>query len=1000
MAAYTANQVSINNGQKNVVVNSNESPEGVSKGDFIHVGTFTPMEINRTYVDSSGKHVIELLKAWGNSNQSNQPAIVIPTTVQFKDTVKALQTANRLLNDNTQAMQDWQTKTGTVAFVDAAGVSQIVKTLKQMQIENDALHPYPWAMRKVEFEAKRKQNNEMFAASGFVHFGKHADTAATPRINEGMFVRSDGQYTQGWHGSKVWLGRNDSYAAGNSKEESPTINITGVLTTLYHSSGMQDPFDGASCVVKFAPAEDGTRTYDVATGISVTHATPAIAFASETETNKVVTERVDVWGFEAYLREVNDADPFVYGNGLIQSSVTSISGITTTSDNVRPITYFAWYEGDTGSRGKGVNWQAASEASRIKIASDPSHNIYFDDATGKFYQWCVRGRSFAGLGNGDWARLEGHIAQGDISFSELSNTRLIAQGILDYKEALGTDAGASSYLGYKHSGRTQNSDVGSLSCRSGAVSAVQGECYFLVCGTVSRLNQGAYHPSLNPLGTGGWADSSSGANINESQTWAELWNRTTMMPKTKFDAFNQVAQATTDFSRPGVFKYASGKLSGSLGSLVAKRPDGRFYDAIYASGQGGLGRDMRYSAWGLKAEDFSNVDSKVKSGEYRGRERLVKTTFHMNAYKAYVAGSNATHTLYHSGPNSSGSKISFHSNNMPPNTPIIVFQPSSGLVMYGKVSGSDGYLLLSLLPRNRSRNASNSLEAQQSLGLVDPIYIAEVVDIDTSISEKYIHTDIVGDPAKILQCEDLKKGWIGSWIPVIPDGTVDNFPLNRKYTGSGSDILRTYTTNDGAGWTSGRIPLSDIHKNETQFSKMPTGQVTLYQYPATTVMTEEGLNSEIHGWGTKALGVLVNSNSSANEAALFSYSLTGRIHTDTAYANLKNSNLAITNTSNSLSGSLKETKYAPWAETRHQPITIGPPLNNSTAAKSLSYDTVTHQQGFINYAYTELKHDGTDWGDDGKINIVNNQSTRTDDNGNTVLYGTARIVEPLGWVKK
>jgi len=127
MAAYTANQVSINNGQKNVVINSNESPEGVSSGDFIYVGTFTPMEINRTYIDSNGKHVIELVKVWGNSNQSNQPAIVIPTTVQFKETVKALQTANRLLNDNTQAMQDWQTKTGSVTFIDACGVTSLLR---------------------------------------------------------------------------------------------------------------------------------------------------------------------------------------------------------------------------------------------------------------------------------------------------------------------------------------------------------------------------------------------------------------------------------------------------------------------------------------------------------------------------------------------------------------------------------------------------------------------------------------------------------------------------------------------------------------------------------------------------------------------------------------------------------------------------------------------------------------------------------------------------------
>jgi hypothetical protein len=83
-------------------------------------------------------------------------------------------------------------------------------------------------------------------------------------------------------------------------------------------------------------------------------------------------------------------------------------------------------------------------------------------------------------------------------------------------------------------------------------------------------------------------------------------------------------------------------------------------------------------------------------------------------------------------------------------------------------------------------------------------------------------------------------------------------------------------------------------------------------------------------------------------------------------------------------------------QSTHPVVDIHP---SGAAAKVLNYNVVENQQGFINYAYTELKHDGTDWGDDGKINIVDNQSTRTDDNGNTVLYGTARIVEPLGWIK-
>ena len=65
-------------------------------------------------------------------------------------------------------------------LTDSHGVKQSIKTPAQMVrdhdnklAELDAIHPHPWAMRKVEFEACRAANNEKFAASGFVHFGKH-----------------------------------------------------------------------------------------------------------------------------------------------------------------------------------------------------------------------------------------------------------------------------------------------------------------------------------------------------------------------------------------------------------------------------------------------------------------------------------------------------------------------------------------------------------------------------------------------------------------------------------------------------------------------------------------------------------------------------------------------------------------------------------------------------------------------------------------------------------
>lgn len=129
MAAYTANQVSISNGDKAVVIESNESPENVSKGDFLYISGSDPKEINRTYVNDNQNHVIELVLNWDSGNKTNQPAIVIPTTVNFRATVDAIQNANLLINDNMQAMSDWQSNLGTVTFVGLDGVERTVPTL-------------------------------------------------------------------------------------------------------------------------------------------------------------------------------------------------------------------------------------------------------------------------------------------------------------------------------------------------------------------------------------------------------------------------------------------------------------------------------------------------------------------------------------------------------------------------------------------------------------------------------------------------------------------------------------------------------------------------------------------------------------------------------------------------------------------------------------------------------------------------------------------------------
>ncbi|SUC52464.1 hypothetical protein [Pseudoalteromonas nigrifaciens] len=731
-------------------------------------------------------------------------------------------------------------------LTDSHGLKRSLKTPAQMVADHDnrlaeldEIHPYPWAMRKVEFEANRKQNNEMFAASGFVHFGKHS-TNLRGLVNQGLYIID----TTGYQ-SELFLGR-ELARLGESKFDYPVLNISGITTKLLMRNGKnRNTYELNS--VKLPPAEDGTRTYDSATGNSVKHSTPAIAFASETATNKVVTDRVDMWGFEAFLREINDADPFVYANGLLQSLAADIDGITTVSDNVRPITYFAWYEGDENSRGRGVNWQTASEANRIKIASDPANNIYFDDETGKFYQWCVRGRSFAGAGNGDWGNLHTDIDAQYLDYSVSSPViHLRPQG----KNSTPLPDGAGFPL---YSARVRVDDVSHPRVQESkgifgamfGISAVDtsaginGECYFLVCGAVNRLNQGAYHPSFNSSGT---AYSTNGINLDNRTFW---------------DSSSSALTSTLDtFTNACTANFADGSTDTTSVNGRYPRPDGRFYDAIYASGQGGVCRDMRYSAWGLKAEDFAEADLAVKSGEYRGREKLkltkiIKTTDSANAQGSGVSPLGGTEEF------SVGDTVFVHGIDGVYRKRIISSVSHSTIIFSELVS----------------RSASGTIVHEKETGI--------------SISEEYTHVDVIGDPVVILQTEDLKDGWQGSWIPIIPSGIDQEFKLTRpkisslpvsRFGGGNGEIWEFYPTTHS--WNTGTLQAANSFRNT-----MLVGTVVVFPYKTKARVTAKSANSVVYG-GISGLGSICSTESSdLRGGAVLLYSLTSKVGTSSVSTN-------------------------------------------------------------------------------------------------------------------
>lgn len=874
-------------------------------------------------------------------------------------------------------------------LTDSHGVKKSLKTPAQMVrdheiklAEIDAIHPFPWAMRKVDFEAMRAANNEKYAASGFVHFGKaySAGTNGIP-INEGLWARiaTDNINT-------LRIGNNpvSSSIVGISKEYSGILNIAGVITDIASLGS-----NSYITYIKFPSAEDGTRIYDSTTGLSVVHATPALAFAAETATNKVVTDRVDMWGFEAFLREINDFDPFVYKNGLIQSSAIDIDGVATVDDNVRPDTYFAWYKGDTTSRGKGVNWQTATESQRSAIASDLKNNIYFDDSTGKFYQWCVRGRSFAGPGNGDWQSLDKGFVANALAYDSFNRVSVLGNkdSTADGK-SLVISTRPHYYGNSATNSVTKRSEGGFIPFgTSDALNyAPQGECHFLVCGTVNRLNQGVYHPSFNPLGSGGMYNKTLGTHIKWHQKPNFFVNKSSCFQWGDNVLDSEIIELST--------------LRGSIAGETIRngRPDGRFYDVIYADGFGGVCRDMRYSANGLTTEDFKEADLKLHNGEYRGVETLT------TPLKKSIQVAPSSSLIYF---DREGIRPDFYTSLLAIESVYVRVVSNSGATFrtgYENFDNGDWYEMEPVLSSSntvlrKKGGAVQIVATGNSSDLVIDVLIVGTSagyfpsGISNPIASNQLHAEVIGHPSKIMLCNDLKDGWIGSYNPTLPEGVIKSYKLNRPVI----DIRPIkYQTNDqGITWGEYNIATVEITNDYTS-SSIGMDYVAIIFYETKSRMVKNTSNTKVYE-GAKGIG---------DVSLLSFYAKTWGV--DLAYSCI--SKVLTNDSSTKASERLPVVRYGlrPSGELDHTVVRriMHENLENfvastSPAVKALTYNSSSENMGILKCIYKELKYDdaAADWGDDNTLHIINNQGTLLDDNGETVIIGLAECVEPLGWLK-
>ncbi len=665
-----------------------------------------------------------------------------------------------------------------------------------------------------------------------------------------------------------------------------------------------------------------------ATGSSILVHEVSVSLATE----EVVINRVDLFGFEYFLEEISKANPFVYPYGCIQSKLTSIEGIATKESN-RPITYYSVFDGDTTSKGKGVDFWAATDAQKRALVSNPDHNIYLLD-DGRLVQWRVRQRTIAGIGNDKWFNLNPAASPNNVYLQFTSSATTTANFVKpqgkredsqpyalshDYTQAYGSQSGG-------------NTNKGIFKANHKDLYGVDGQCYFLVCGVVPRLNQGAYHPSFNPMGTA--------KTVIQGVGWL-----------TWFDSKNTKLHSTSNCFKPwegSGWGVGGGAIANGQGQGIDAggwRPDGKYYDAIYASGQGGV-IDYRTPAKDMSSkEEASKIFQKVVNGTYRGEELLTKTKVFGSTqgatYQGVVSGmykwnaSAADFVISDGALGTSGASA-----------PIIGW-----LVQESKVFPVTYLFQASGSSTTQIYCGQSAWENTKPNGVVQdivsnkPMYFVQRITTNIPVSGDFSQVDVIGEPANILTTPALANGWIGSWNPKFHTNYNTIVGTRKNVLGA---VARRYTDNLGTAWGSDS-PAWDSAKNTFVASSLqPTGRVEIWEYTAFAKQTKSSTNKPVLN-GVEGLGgVYATARGHKDDAVLLTESLIGKVLTSTAapYAQLK----TFENTRFGAGGTINQYPIAG----SHSPIEIMTPNNDSPAVKTLWYQIANNQQCSLNFAWNEL----------------------------------------------
>ncbi|RXE85498.1 hypothetical protein [Pseudoalteromonas sp. A757] len=846
------------------------------------------------------------------------------------------------VNQNNQALNDWQTQSGSVNLKDLNGNSHTLPTLKSLIADAQSVNPHPHVMTKAQFDALRDMRKQQYAGSGFIEWGKHNYHSNNVKVNEGIW-----QYVAPSAKNKLIMGEAASNRiAGISNTIYPVVNIDGVthhVSKVAHTS--------TQSILKFPFAPDGTKTYDSASGTVTQHNNAEAAFAAETETNKVITSRKDLVFLESWHEKIADKD-VVYPLGNVQYGANHYKGIVL-RNNLVTQGYSAFGEWDTGTKGHGIKWSSLTESQKATFLGEPEHNIYYDPKAKAYIQVRYRVRVVEGLGD-NW----GYIA--DFKLSP-TGPRLQYDGSFNRVKPRGKLAGVMSDLrahnsgpsGFFVGGNMQESygllpDKGCLQAINKQLSAVdiaiaeQGKCFALPIALVQRLNQGAYHPSYNPMGTTQYTMTGV-----RNYHWYEL---PTSLRMSTLGCFIQPTE-TSIGKHPGM---------GYIGGHGHSRADQyKYHDAIYA----GQVEDLRLSA---KKQDFNALREetmrKAVAGTLRGKEKIPFTYFE-HRYGVELARPATYNQI------NAGGSIEFKISAGQPVLDAYLSEPNNiGYYVYNQKGDSIYISKLIASPINYVNwpysgndkvtcyiyGVENKVEEFNStFSIGDTLFIGALRQLSCEF-DTLPWVDIIGSPENIAAT--FPDGVVGQWIPQIPDGTSKSFSLNKKAENPSSWVL---TNDNGNIWSAGSLAF-DYVKN-VYVSPAEETRVQLLNYKTASTISQAADNTSCRSVGE----VFANSNYLTSRGARLMESLTDRfsisgqgngetkIYPLSAYT--LDYDLGAQDIKLMGRGSRLE-----HASPKHPQIDLIPPLYNSKAFKAL--DSIVEKNGlfYLQFHGSELQYQNHD----------------------------------------